>query len=80
MKTLSIFPNPATDQIHWDIPEDNGTSQYITIHNLQGQSILTWEELTDRTLEINELSPGLYFLNIKTAKDSYGSKLLISSH
>ena len=80
MKTLSIYPNPTTDQIHWDIPEDNGTSQYITIHNLQGQSILTWEELTDRTLEINELSPGLYFLNIKTAKDSYGSKLLISSH
>ncbi len=61
--TLSIFPNPATDQL--TITGGSGAEQ-LTIINAIAQ-LITQQNCTGRktTINISTLSPGLYYLIIK---------------
>jgi len=52
---VHLYPNPATTHLNITAPAD----ATITIHNLQGQQLLTTEETS---ISVNHLSPGLYLL------------------
>ena len=63
---LSVYPNPATNQITVDWPEGAET---LSIYNAQGQ-VVYYEGLqgqaTRRTIDLAQLPAGLYFVQIKT--------------
>jgi Ca2+-binding RTX toxin-like protein len=62
-KQCRIFPNPAQNTLNIEGLADPITA---TIRNASGQVIL--EKGTTGTLEISNLKPGIYFLNIGTDK------------
>jgi hypothetical protein len=71
---VSIYPNPATDRISVRYP-DMGS---MTISNVVGQSVLTFEfkSTNSEVIEISELEPGLYFINLETSGGMVSSKFI----
>ncbi len=74
--TIRISPNPAKDWIVLNLPEGNySTPVELSIYNLFGQEVktqLTRAQDRNISLNISDLSPGLYIAVIK----SHGNKLM----
>ncbi len=63
--SITVFPNPANDRI--TILSDNAEIQKVELYNLQGQ-LITNQQLNDNTLDISNLSAGMYSVRIITEK------------
>jgi endonuclease I len=78
---ITIFPQPATDRI--SIRSDDLVKDYydITIYNLFGQVVYTSDDTYCNgivmTLELPELKPALYIIQINSDNQSYTSKLTV---
>lgn len=67
-----IYPNPTSDQFF--IYSANEKPSEIAILDINGKLVYTIP--FSETVQIQTLSPGLYFLQIKTQKQTYYSKIL----
>lgn len=66
IKTISVYPNPAKDQLTIDNHE---AINNLTVTDLRGKVIYSSNQITSNTIDINFLSKGMYVLTIST--DSY---------
>jgi len=66
---ISIFPNPAFDKVQ--INTDLSVSGSFNLIDLNGRMIFTEEtsNLKSNTLNLSNLSPGIYFLSIQNEKN-----------
>ena len=64
MENTFIFPNPTTDNININSESD---IQMVEIYNLQGQRVAV-ENGNVRTLNVSNLSNGMYLLKVTTEK------------
>ncbi|MGN0033063.1 MAG: T9SS type A sorting domain-containing protein [Candidatus Limimorpha sp.] len=60
-QSLSIFPNPAKDIIRINNLEGNNEVSIIT---LQGQTIKKSDVTNDGNIDISDLNPGVYIINV----------------
>jgi len=74
---ISIFPNPTKNILNFTFPENVETT-YCKIFNSTGQLLLEKTDFTSDkiTLDISELSDGIYFLEIKTINGVARSKVI----
>ncbi len=74
-KSLSIYPNPASDIVKVNSEEN---INYIEILNISGQ-IVSFENVNTNNAEINisNLSSGVYFIKVYTANDVTTQKLIV---
>ena len=61
MERLHLYPNPANDKIHLEGLEGQ---HEIQIYNIYGMMVKTININGDSEININDLSSGLYFLNV----------------
>jgi photosystem II stability/assembly factor-like uncharacterized protein len=73
---LSIYPNPAQDEIQFSIPgSSTSRSTQISIYNLEGK--LVHEEVNSNSrVPVSSLASGSYFLEVKTEKETYRGRFL----
>ena len=73
-KYLSVYPNPATNQITVQYPGVNS----ISIANIAGQTILTVTSESHYIEEINisDLQQGLYIVNLETIDGTVSTKFI----
>jgi hypothetical protein len=73
-KYLSVYPNPASDQITVQYP---GVNQ-ISIVNIAGQTIrsVTSESHYIEEINVSDLQQGLYIVNLETIDGSVSSKFI----
>ena len=74
---LKIFPNPASTNV--TVTFGNPVNNYdLRIINISGQTVLTRKSLSNSTytFDINELSSGLYFVEISSNGISQRTKLI----
>jgi len=71
-KAISIFPNPATTEINIVLPANDNTQ--IEISNAMGQVII--KDQNKNTIDISNLTNGLYFISVKQGQQSYTQKLI----
>lgn len=69
---LKTYPNPAKDFINIEIPE-NLNDASIMIFDLTGQKVLEFkiQNKKEFTIDVNELIPGLYIINIENSTEYY---------
>lgn len=77
--TFTAYPNPATDviNINWsNLSDDKAT---INITDISGKKVFSSEVKMDANAAINisNIRPGFYFLNVQTESSSNTQKLLI---
>jgi hypothetical protein len=66
--SINLFPNPATDMITIEFPESGDKlNTIISIYGITGQEkIIRRVKSSKSEIDINSLSPGLYFYRIST--------------
>ncbi len=77
---IDFYPNPASDYIYVDIPDDFAPVKSIEIYDQVGRLLKTvsYDSLITNSISINvdNLAPSIYFLKIQT-NDSYFFKKFI---
>ncbi len=75
--TLNYYPNPTSNQVTVETPIDE--SYTITICNINGQTVLTQQSagLSSVTIDVSQLSKGVYILEVQSAKQTVSKKLVI---
>ena len=71
-KTVFLWPLPAKDKLNFScLPLLNITSEVI-IRNIEGRTLKTYkmEIEPENYIDISDFKPGVYFLQVKTAKHS----------
>ena len=76
--TVSIYPNPATDQItiQQAVP---GTEYSIIIRDVTGSIVYRHDNLTDDRLQVNTsgLSKGMYIISVVQKDSTHSRKLIV---
>ncbi len=74
LQQLTVYPNPAMDEIHWTIP-DNSSLISANLFNLNGQELL---KTTTNTLDVSSLANGIYILKLEAVSEIISRKIVIS--
>ncbi len=72
--TLIIFPNPSNQILNFSLQLNSASPQYF-IYDLLGQKIMS-AVIKNKSININALSNGVYFLQIKDGEMWYQQKFL----
>jgi hypothetical protein len=79
--SLSVFPNPATDELRIK-SRVLGTElriEGIEIYNLMGQKVFSQLQTKNdkqQTVNVSALNPGIYFVKLKSEKQEYVAKFV----
>jgi hypothetical protein len=74
---MKIFPNPASDKIHFTLEGDHDRIREFDVYNVFGRNVLSGIiNNNDNNLYINVLSSGIYVLIVKTGNDIYSGKFI----
>ncbi|MGB6034691.1 MAG: T9SS type A sorting domain-containing protein [Cryomorphaceae bacterium] len=80
MRTLSVYPNPAHDQVTVELPEGI-TDETLTLYDLQGRQILqrTIGQSSGKVtvIDTQSLPSGVYFVHIPLNEVVYMGKLIV---
>jgi uncharacterized delta-60 repeat protein len=64
---LGVYPNPFTDQLHLDLPQDSGSLPYVII-NAHGAEVAAGRvRAGEAALHLGHLPAGIYLLRVGTA-------------
>ncbi|HNW68553.1 MAG TPA: T9SS type A sorting domain-containing protein [Bacteroidales bacterium] len=68
-----IYPNPTSDEVHFDAEEWQNQNYQVEIYNIQGERIQQLNLNKETTISLKHLSSGVYFIEIKNNhfKQSY---------
>lgn len=77
---FKIYPNPASDWVHFQIPAKTGESVVAELYGIDGKclyknSFAAGEEI--KTIPLTSLLSGLYFLRIQTGENLFVEKLVV---
>jgi hypothetical protein len=74
---INIFPNPSTETIKINIKHHTG-KLYFQIFDVQGKAASLKETLDDsRTISIENLNPGIYFLRAEAKHGIINKKIIV---
>jgi hypothetical protein len=77
---ISIYPNPATDEIHIVVNQDIGNAT-VVLTNLQGQLLKTIEhnfnQEQELNISVNDQPSGLYIIEIQSESNSGVTRFII---
>ncbi|MFP5471531.1 MAG: T9SS type A sorting domain-containing protein [Bacteroidia bacterium] len=73
---ISTYPNPAKNKLNIVTPF-NSKNSTIKIYNSIGMLVID-EKITSNTINVGELSDGMYILKLYHNNEIYSSKFLIS--
>jgi len=79
IRSLDIYPNPATDSIHFDMPFEMDKIRSTHIFNAQGQVMHPRGARVDYakfTLDIQDMVPGVYFIHIRDASTLFTGRFV----
>ncbi len=74
---ISIYPNPAADQLNITIDNFTGSANILVI-NLQGQVLRIARAASSNTviIPVNGLAAGIYFVEVNTDTIKYVQKFI----
>jgi hypothetical protein len=75
--TISVYPNPATDNIHIILPE-NTPHAIFTLYDMQGKMLIRQEVNNRKTVSVSNLASGIYIYHVRTEKENCQGKIVIS--
>lgn len=71
---VTVSPNPATEYFTVNV---NTPVKSVSIYNLAGQLVKTVNAPADNTVNVSDVTAGIYLLSIETAESASVSKLIV---
>ncbi|WP_273568266.1 T9SS type A sorting domain-containing protein [Maribacter halichondriae] len=72
---FKLYPNPAYDEVVYMTSKENGIKN-IVVYDVFGEVVLT-DRISDKTLNISRLVPGVYVLQVAEGKKTITRKLVV---
>jgi hypothetical protein len=83
-KPLSVYPNPATDQLKVEFKAENAMVPEIKIFDLTGKMVRHFDkefilnhEVFKADLDISDLNTGIYFVKVIQGEQTWSEKLVV---
>ena len=74
-KQLSIFPNPAQNNFHVELPDQNFS---LEISDPIGRKIYSQKNIFDKTeIDCGDLLDGIYFIRVAVKESTFSRKIII---
>jgi hypothetical protein len=73
--TISVYPNPATDNIHIILP-DNTPYAIFTLYDMQGKTLTRQEVNNRKIVSVSNLASGIYIYHVRTEKENCQGKII----
>ena len=82
-KLITIYPNPASNQLFLDCTLPQSSDIIVTIANVLGQDILRKEfkkvnQIDNLVLDINTLKDGIYLVKVSNGSKSFTQKVIVN--
>ncbi|CAL2093087.1 S8 family serine peptidase [Tenacibaculum sp. 190524A05c] len=77
-RIISVFPNPTNELINISVNSDEFQVSDITIFDISGKMILK-KRNNSNVINVSNLSPGIYFLELKTSNDILFTKKIVKN-
>lgn len=79
---FGLFPNPTDGEIHLIFPQSLSEKDRIQIFRLDGVEIKTFqcEKSSTQTLDLSDLTDGIYIVNVQVNGKKAQKKLIISGN
>jgi len=82
LSNIRVYPNPASSILYVSIPLENEADLNISLLDLTGKEIIRKEhdfsvQRNPVTLDLNDLSPGMYFLRVNDGQHSFTKKIIV---
>ncbi len=82
LSNIRIYPNPARNTLYVSIPADNEADLYISLLDLTGKEVIRRDhDFSSQnnlvTLNLNNLTPGMYFLKVYDGHNSFTKKVIV---
>ena len=74
--SFKVYPNPATDMININYVDAAPAAGKVTLYDLQGRQVKNFNQLVT-AIDVNDLSSGLYMLNIEHNGNIESQKVII---
>jgi len=75
---VAVFPNPTKGILNIRLPENKSEKTVLNLYDIQGRNILSKESSnTDETLNIENLSDGIYMLSIQSGNLKTTKKIVL---
>ncbi len=71
---FTIFPNPSTNRVTLNSMLDNLEEYKVNIVSITGAIVYSSEFISNTTIDITNLSKGVYFVTIRNKNSNYSSK------
>jgi hypothetical protein len=82
---LSLYPNPARDQLKIEFRSDNLTAPEIQIIDLTGKVVKRFDrkmnyeqDVFNFELDVSTLQPGVYFVKVIQGDKLFSKKLMVN--
>lgn len=79
-KAIEVYPNPSNGVVHFNLPAAK-SGLTVTITDALGNVVYTEKTITttleNRTLKLDNLASGIYFMNITTQEQKFVQKIVI---
>jgi hypothetical protein len=75
ISTISVYPNPATDNIYITLPE-NVARAVFTLYDMQSKMLIRQEISNQDIVSVSHLATGTYIYHVRTEKESYQGKVV----
>lgn len=59
-----LYPNPATDKVYLQNPEQSEVVAFVTMYSLAGNEVVVYYDKTTQSLNVGHLPAGVYLLQI----------------
>jgi hypothetical protein len=73
---MKLYPNPVQNDLNVRLPQTNGAEISYLIYNLSGQ-IISMGKLGTESVNVSQLTSGMYILQLKTSDGRKGAKSFI---
>jgi hypothetical protein len=73
--SISVYPNPATDNIHIVLPE-NVAHAVFTLYDMQGRELIQQKISNRDVIEVGKFASGVYTYHVRTEKENYTGKII----
>lgn len=77
---VSVYPNPASDIININLGENTSRFEQISIYDLNGRLVHLSNfdnNSTRQQIDVNNLSSGVYLIEVKTETNQFKTKLIV---
>ena len=82
-RAFNVFPNPATEEAFVEMTLDQDETIHVSLMDLNGRSVWSQSQYVEAnwqyrwSIPIQDMRPGVYFLNIQSNTDQHLQRLII---